>query len=73
MEKNIEELRMYFKAGKTREISWRKKQLNGLLNFMIEKEEEIFKALKNDLGKHPVESFRDEVKCTLYTSMHFFF
>ncbi|CAO2837343.1 unnamed protein product [Amaranthus hypochondriacus] len=61
MEKNIEELRVYFKAGKTREISWRKKQLNGLLNFMIEKEEEIFKALKNDLGKHPVESFRDEV------------
>ncbi|XP_057250541.1 aldehyde dehydrogenase family 3 member F1 isoform X2 [Beta vulgaris subsp. vulgaris] len=61
MEREIEEVRMYFKAGKTREESWRKQQLKGLLNFLIEREEDIFDALKLDLGKHPVESFRDEV------------
>lgn len=35
--------------------------MKGLLKFMKDREEDIFRALKLDLGKHPVESFRDEV------------
>lgn len=55
------ELRKTFSSGRTRGVTWRKAQLQGILKLLVEKEEEIFEALKQDLGKHPVESFRDEV------------
>lgn len=61
MESELESMRQYFNGGNTRDASWRESQLKGLLLFMREKEAEIFKALKEDLGKHPVEAFRDEV------------
>ncbi|KAJ1412364.1 Aldehyde/histidinol dehydrogenase [Sesbania bispinosa] len=51
----------YYGSGKTKEASWRELQLKGLHNFLMEKEEEILKALKQDLGKHHVEAYRDEV------------
>ncbi|KAK9692362.1 hypothetical protein RND81_09G259100 [Saponaria officinalis] len=61
MEKIVVELREYFKTGKTKESSWRKSQLKGLQKFVIEREDDILKALNLDIGKHPVESYRDEV------------
>ncbi|KAL2940917.1 Aldehyde dehydrogenase family 3 member F1 [Bienertia sinuspersici] len=61
MEREIEEVRECFKSGKTREASWRKEQLKGLYKFITEREDDIYRALKHDLGKHPVESYRDEV------------
>ncbi|KNA16763.1 hypothetical protein SOVF_086280 [Spinacia oleracea] len=60
-EREMEELRSYFNGGNTREATWRKQQLKGLLKFLEEREEDIFRALKLDLGKHPVESYRDEI------------
>ncbi|KAF5207860.1 Aldehyde dehydrogenase [Thalictrum thalictroides] len=60
-EEELKGLRECFKSGKTKELSWRKTQLKGLLKFLHEKEEHIFKALYQDLGKHNVEAFRDEV------------
>lgn len=60
-EKDLEELRETFKSGKTREESWRRTQLKNLLRLLEEKEDDIFKALKQDLGKHHVEAYRDEV------------
>ncbi|KAK4492394.1 hypothetical protein RD792_003199 [Penstemon davidsonii] len=60
-EKEIKELKETFNSGKTKEESWRRNQLNNLLSLLVEKEEDIFTALKQDLGKHYVESFRDEV------------
>ncbi|KAJ8567579.1 hypothetical protein K7X08_019787 [Anisodus acutangulus] len=56
-----EEVRNTFRSGRTRGVAWRKAQLQGILNLLAEKEDEIFEALKQDLGKHPVESYRDEV------------
>ncbi|OAY30083.1 aldehyde dehydrogenase family 3 member F1 [Manihot esculenta] len=70
MESELESMRQYFNGGNTRDASWRESQLKGLLLFMREKEAEIFKALKEDLGKHPVEAFRDEVG-TLIKSINF--
>ncbi|KAJ9164363.1 hypothetical protein P3X46_023946 [Hevea brasiliensis] len=70
MESELESMREYFKSGKTRSVSWRLSQLKGLLLFIKEKEAEIFEALKKDLGKHPVEAFRDEVG-TLIKSINF--
>ncbi|CAK8536050.1 unnamed protein product [Lathyrus sativus] len=60
-EKDLVNMRKYYGSGKTKEASWRKSQLEGLRNFIIENEEKILKALKKDLGKHHVEAFRDEV------------
>lgn len=55
------ELRTTFRSGRTRGLAWRKAQLQAILKLLAENEEEIFEALKQDLGKHPVESYRDEV------------
>ncbi|XP_058110411.1 aldehyde dehydrogenase family 3 member F1 [Magnolia sinica] len=60
-EESLEELRQTFFSGKTRSAVWRKSQLRGLLNLIRDKEDEIFTALKDDLGKHSVEAYRDEV------------
>jgi len=61
MEEILRELRGYFNTGKTRSVTWRKNQLTGILDLIHENEDNIFKALQLDLGKHPVEAFRDEV------------
>ncbi|KAK6925638.1 Aldehyde dehydrogenase domain [Dillenia turbinata] len=58
---SLGKLRETFNSGKTKEASWRRSQLTGLLKFLQEREEDILMALKHDLGKHPVESYRDEV------------
>lgn len=61
LEENLKNMRVYFRSGKTKEASWRESQLKGLRRFLAEKEEDIFKALMQDLGKHRIEAFRDEV------------
>lgn len=60
-EEELQEVRDTFNSGKTREISWRKSQLQAILSLLKERESDIFKALNQDLGKHHVEAFRDEV------------
>ncbi|KAK4286562.1 hypothetical protein QN277_003101 [Acacia crassicarpa] len=61
MEREVSGMRKYYESGKTKEASWRESQLKGLRSALMEKEEDILKALKQDLGKHHVEAFRDEV------------
>ncbi|KAI7726941.1 hypothetical protein M8C21_008288 [Ambrosia artemisiifolia] len=61
LESDIRELREVFNSGKTKESSWRIKQLHGLLRILEDREDDICKALKQDLGKHHVESYRDEI------------
>jgi len=61
MERELEEMRECYRSGRTMEASWRKSQLKGLLRLLREREEEIFRALHQDLGKHPAEAYRDEV------------
>ncbi|XP_075634309.1 aldehyde dehydrogenase family 3 member F1-like [Castanea sativa] len=61
LERDLEDMREYYRYGKTKEASWRKSQLKGLLTLLKEKEGDIFKALNQDLGKHHVEAFRDEI------------
>ncbi|KAM7280049.1 hypothetical protein ACFE04_007183 [Oxalis oulophora] len=67
LEMEVEKMRVYFKSGKTKEISWRKCQLRGLLSLIRENESHIFLALQQDLGKHHVESFRDEIGTLIKT------
>eukprot|EP00268_Persea_americana_P027189 TRINITY_DN26652_c0_g1_i1.p1 TRINITY_DN26652_c0_g1~~TRINITY_DN26652_c0_g1_i1.p1 ORF type:complete len:488 (-),score=89.19 TRINITY_DN26652_c0_g1_i1:243-1706(-) len=61
MEESLEELRETFQSGKTRSADWRRTQLRALDKFLHEKEDEIFKVLNQDLAKHPVEVYRDEL------------
>jgi hypothetical protein len=56
------ELREVYDSGRTKDMEWRQSQLRGLLGLLREKEEEIFEVLREDLGKHRGESFRDEVR-----------
>ncbi|KAK7261538.1 hypothetical protein RIF29_27852 [Crotalaria pallida] len=70
LEKDLNKMRRYYRSGKTKEASWRESQLKGLGNFIMEKDDEILKALKQDLGKHQVEAFRDELG-TLMKSLNF--
>ncbi|KAI4334582.1 hypothetical protein L6164_019254 [Bauhinia variegata] len=67
LERELEEMREYYGSGKTKEAAWRENQLKGLRSFLLEKEEQILKALKQDLGKHHIEAFRDEVGTLLKT------
>lgn len=57
----LEETREYYKSGKTKEASWRFSQLKGLHKFLNQNQQQIYNALFQDLGKHHVEAFRDEV------------
>ncbi|TKY48379.1 Aldehyde dehydrogenase family 3 member F1 [Spatholobus suberectus] len=68
--RDLKNMRKYYGSGKTKGASWRESQLKGLHNFLVEKEEEILSALKQDLGKHYVEAFRDEVG-TLMKTLNF--
>lgn len=61
LEQSLVELRQTFKSGKTRSASWRKAQLLGILKLIQDNEDRIFKALKKDLNKHPIEAYRDEI------------
>ncbi|XP_058107741.1 aldehyde dehydrogenase family 3 member F1-like [Magnolia sinica] len=61
LEESMEELRESFRSRRTRNAAWRRAQLKGLLRMLEEKEEEIFKTLKEDIGKHSAEAFRDEI------------
>ncbi|CAN0902124.1 Aldehyde dehydrogenase family 3 member F1 [Linum grandiflorum] len=62
MESDLEEMRDYFRSGKTKDVEWRKAQLKGLLTFLKKNESDIFQALMQDLGKPQVEAYRDEAK-----------
>lgn len=61
VEESLRDLRECFKSGRTRSVKWRKTQINQLLKLIHDREDAIFEALHQDLGKHPVESYRDEV------------
>uniref|UniRef100_A0A9I9D947 Aldehyde dehydrogenase n=1 Tax=Cucumis melo TaxID=3656 RepID=A0A9I9D947_CUCME len=61
LEVKLEETREYYNSGKTKEASWRFSQLKGLHKFLNQNQQQIYNALFQDLGKHHVEAFRDEI------------
>ncbi|KAK7262526.1 hypothetical protein RJT34_30100 [Clitoria ternatea] len=67
METELNHMREYYEGGYTKEASWREAQLKGLRSFIIEKQEDIMNALLQDLGKHQVEAFRDEIGTLMKT------
>lgn len=65
LEADLKELRQVFNSGKTKQSSWRISQLHGLLHLLEDREGDISMALKQDLGKHHVEAYRDEIGTVL--------
>ncbi|XP_023750826.1 aldehyde dehydrogenase family 3 member F1 [Lactuca sativa] len=61
MRRSVEELRQTFKSGKTRGVDWRKSQLRAILRLIEENKDNLYQLLQSELGKHPVESYRDEI------------
>uniref|UniRef100_A0A5B7A3W9 Aldehyde dehydrogenase n=2 Tax=Davidia involucrata TaxID=16924 RepID=A0A5B7A3W9_DAVIN len=57
---SLAELRQTFRSGRTRSVAWRKAQLRAILKLFADNQDNIFQALHQDLGKHPVEAYRDE-------------
>ncbi|KAK7312436.1 hypothetical protein VNO77_36293 [Canavalia gladiata] len=67
LESDLNKMREYYESRKTKEASWRQTQLKGLRRFLMEKQEGIMKALMQDLGKHQLEAFRDEIGTLIKT------
>ena len=57
----VESLRSYFNTGVTKELSWRRQQLNQLLTMTQTHQQDIVDALKQDLGKAEQESWLAEI------------
>ncbi|KAH9711151.1 Aldehyde dehydrogenase family 3 member F1 [Citrus sinensis] len=53
IEDKLAELRQTFRSGITKSVAWRKNQLRALIELLQDNEDKIFKALHQDLGKHP--------------------
>ncbi|KAL6993482.1 Aldehyde dehydrogenase 3 member F1 [Sarracenia purpurea var. burkii] len=58
---SLAELRQTFSCGRTKSLAWRKAQLRAILELIHDNEQKIYEALRLDLGKHPVEAYRDEI------------
>ena len=57
--------RKFFATGKTLPVSWRLEQLKKLRTSMVRHEEDLYGALKKDLGKSRMESYMCEIGLTL--------
>jgi aldehyde dehydrogenase (NAD+) len=56
--------RVYFRSGKTRQLSWRKEQLQQVINMLETEAERMCEALHKDLRKPKLESMMMEVNMT---------
>ncbi len=61
----VEELRKYYRSGKTKSLRWRLSQLHAMKKLIEENEEQIARAITADLGKPRFESFTTEVSILL--------
>ncbi len=57
----LEKQRVFFNSGKTRDLRFRTEALETLKQGLIDDEQNILKALEEDLGKSPLESYTSEI------------
>jgi aldehyde dehydrogenase (NAD+) len=62
--KTVARLRQTFATGRTRNVQWRKEQLNALKRLMVENETKVADALDKDLGRSPFEAWLADVAST---------
>lgn len=61
----MDELRKTFGDGVTKNVKWRKAQLLQMQKMMIERTDDILKALNKDLGRSSTEAFLGDVGATI--------
>jgi len=66
----FEQQQAFFKSGATRSYEFRIKQLNLIKALVKENEQAILDALKQDLGKHPLEAFSSEIGTVIQELHH---
>ncbi len=54
-------LRQSFNTGRTRDLDWRRAQLDGLISMMKENADALVTALQKDLGKPLIEAYTTDV------------
>src|SRR5271166_5285433 len=54
-------LRAIYESGRTRPLHYRQRQLEGLQRFLKEREDEIAKALHDDMGRPPFDAYPSEI------------
>ena len=57
-------LRSTFASGRTRPVEWRLEQLEGLGRMLVEGEDELVAALREDLGKPALEAWSADLRAT---------
>lgn len=57
----VARLRETFATGRTRDVAWRKRQLEGLHRLIIDNEPGIAAALEQDLGRKPFEAWLADI------------
>lgn len=57
----LDRVRTTFRTGRTKPLSWRVAQLEGLLRFIDECEDRIAEAIEADLGRSPMASFMADI------------
>ncbi|MDT5290051.1 MAG: aldehyde dehydrogenase, partial [Mycobacterium sp.] len=57
-------LRKTFATGRTRDVAWRKQQLQALEKLVVENEPAIADALEKDLGRKPFEAWLADIAST---------
>jgi aldehyde dehydrogenase (NAD+) len=60
----VTRLRKTFASGRTRDLAWRKRQLEALEKLMVDNEPAIAAALEQDLGRKPFESWLADIAST---------
>jgi aldehyde dehydrogenase (NAD+) len=57
----VARLRAAFRSGRTRPLDYRRRQLDGILRFLKEREPEIEAALRDDMGRPSFEVYPSEI------------
>ncbi|GAB7067474.1 aldehyde dehydrogenase family protein [Mycobacterium hodleri] len=61
----VARLRTTFASGRTRDVAWRKRQLEGLERLLTDNESAIAAALGQDLGRKPFEAWLADIASTV--------
>ena len=65
VEDEVGELWSTFRAGKTRPLDWRLDQLAGVRRFLLDNQDQLVDALRDDLGAPWMEAVRSNIASVL--------
>ena len=66
----IDRLRATFDSGRTTDLAWRKRQLQGVIDLVKENEVQLSAALTEDLGKPAFDSWLTELNLVKDEAAH---